>query len=89
MRFSPFILSTPTKPNTYLIKDINGDKIEGKFYERELQKVTSVNVPLQNDEYIVEKILRTRKRNGKVEHLVRWKGYGKGEDSWVDSIKKL
>ena len=34
------------------------------------------------EEYEVEKILDSRIFRGKVEYLVRWKGYGVEEDEW-------
>ena len=37
------------------------------------------------EEYEVEKILDSRIFRGKVEYLVRWKGYGVEEDEWQPS----
>ena len=37
------------------------------------------------EEYEVEKILNSRIFHGKVEYLVRWKGYGVEEDEWRPS----
>ena len=39
----------------------------------------------ENNVYDVEKILRTRRRNGKVEYYVKWKGYPDKFNSWTDS----
>ena len=38
--------------------------------------------------YDVEKVLKTRRRGGKVEHLVKWKGYPDKFNSWVAAIFK-
>ena len=35
--------------------------------------------------YDVEKVLRTRRRNGKVEYYIKWKGYPDKFNSWTDS----
>jgi hypothetical protein len=59
----------------YILKDLQGEPIKGKFYESELSLVRNFN-----EEFIVDRILK-RKRN-KV--LVRWLGYGPGHDSWID-----
>ena len=34
------------------------------------------------DTYLVERILRKRRRGGRVEYFVRWEGYGTEDDSW-------
>lgn len=71
----------PTDPPTYEIEDYSGEPIKGKFYAEELQKVTK-----QDDVFIVESVLKTRRYNGKVQYLVRWVGYPPKFDSWVDSL---
>ena len=72
----------PTNPHTYAVADLVGEPIKGKFYAEELQKVKKG----KDDIYEVEKVLKTRVRNGKTEYLVRWMGYSPKFDSWVDSL---
>ena len=72
----------PTVPVTYRLKDLAGDVILGKFYEPELQKV------IKEDLYFdVEKILKTRRRGGKIEYLVKWFGYPSKFNSWTDTLR--
>ena len=63
-----------TIPVTYKITDCNGGKIQGTFYERELQK-TSQNV------LRIEKVL---KRSGD-KSLVKWMVYNYSFNQWVDN----
>ena len=72
----------PTVPVTHRLKDLADDVIKGKFYEPEIQKVVKV------DEYFeVEKILKTRKRAGRIEYLVKWFGYPSKFNSWTDTLQ--
>ena len=73
----------PTYPVTYGLKDLAGESIKGKFYEQELQKVTKTD-----DVYEVEKVLKTRRRGGKIEYFVKWKGYPEKFNSWVTEVIK-
>ena len=60
---------------TYKIKDLNGEIIEGIFYERELQKTKNTS-----GVYIIEKIIRKNKNK----YLVKWRGHSNDFNSWID-----
>jgi hypothetical protein len=71
----------PTVPVTYSIADLNGELIKGRIYEPELQYVVK---PEEGDYYVVEKIIKTRRRaKVGVEHLVKWRGWPDSFNSWV------
>jgi len=72
----------PTVPVTYELRDLAGETIKGKFYEDEIQKVTKAN----DERFDIDRILKTRKRAGKIEYLVSWKGYPSKFNSWVSEI---
>ncbi|KAF4518578.1 hypothetical protein B566_EDAN015729 [Ephemera danica] len=65
-------------PIVYVITDLNGDVIEGTFYEYELQKVN-----INNDKaFKIDKILATKGKGVSRKHLIRWLGYPSQFDSW-------
>ena len=64
-------------PRTCAINDINGDKITGSFYERELQKKKTKK---KQKELRNEKVI---KRKGEKLH-VKWKGYNNSFNSGID-----
>ena len=62
-----------TVPSTYIIDDLNGEKIIGAFYEKELQKI-------DQQEFRIEKVIK--KKDDKL--YVKWKGYDNSVNSWID-----
>ena len=62
-----------TVPWTYVIYDLNGEKIIGTFYEKKLQKTNQ-------KEFRIEKVI---KREGD-KLYAKWKGYDNSFNSWID-----
>ena len=71
----------------YKLKDWRAQVIEGSFYDKEMQLVSKG----LRDFWKVEKLIRERKTNKKVEYLVKWEGYTDKFNSWVSEkdIKKI
>lgn len=63
-----------TRPPTFIIKDGNGHILKGAFYKEEISKTK------QDEVFFVETVLK--KRGDKL--FVRWKGYDKTHDSWIN-----
>ena len=66
--------------NLYSLKDFMDEEIDGYFYEEELQKVTK-NL---DSVYRIEKVLKKRTRKGQKELLVKWLGWPKKFNSWIN-----
>ena len=58
---------------TYVIKDLNGEPIDGTFYEKEMQKTNQKR-------FRIEKIIKWK--GNKL--YVKWKGYDSSFNSWID-----
>ena len=56
-----------------MISDLNGGKIAGSFYEKELQKTSQ-------EKSRIEKALRRKGDN----LYVKWKGYDNSLNSWIN-----
>lgn len=68
-------------PPTFVLRDLKGNVIKGRFYAHELQKVYKKS----SDFWRVEKILRSRGKGPNKEYFVKWKGYPDSYNSWVRS----
>ena len=62
-----------TVPWTYVINDLNGEEIIGRFCEKELQKTNQ-------QEFRIKKIIKIK--DDKL--YVKWKGYDYSFNSWID-----
>ena len=62
-----------TVPWTYVINDLNGEKMKENYKERELQKTNQ-------EEFRIEKVIR--RKGDKL--YVKWKGYNNSFNSWID-----
>ena len=61
----------------YIVKSLDdGEEVSGGFYDEELTKVINDGV------YKVERVLRSRLREGRKEYLIKWIGFSKHHNSW-------
>lgn len=71
-------INRKTSPITYKLKDYRGETIEGSFYRQEIESVIH-----DDDEYIVERVIRTQRRGNEQWCFVKWEGYPSTMNSWV------
>ena len=67
-------------PIMYVLQDLNGIPIEGKFYKEELQRVAKPAI------FRIERILETRGKGKHKQYYVKWYGYDKKFNSWVSKL---
>lgn len=72
-----------SEPVMYRLADFNGKPIEGSFYESEVQPTTTKDI------FLVDHVVKTRKKGNKTEYLIRWLGHGPEWDSWTDEVMKI
>ncbi|XP_042900956.2 putative uncharacterized transposon-derived protein F54H12.3 isoform X1 [Parasteatoda tepidariorum] len=73
----------PRNPIVYKLKDLMNESIEGTFYAEELQKVVDSGF------YPVEKIIKKKKINGKMQYFVKFLGYSDKFNDWVTDVHKV
>ena len=65
-------------PVMYQLEDLLGERIDGKFYEPELQKTKL------KDYAIIEKIIKSKKTKGKKMYYVKYRGYDNRFNEWIN-----
>lgn len=77
----------PHMEPVYEIEDLNREKVEGQFYEKEVQKVN------YNPEgvFVVEEVIKTRGKGKNAQCFVKWRGYPTSFNSWISAseLKQL
>ncbi|GFX52888.1 chromo domain-containing protein [Trichonephila clavipes] len=69
----------PTNPPTYVLQDLSGKEIAGRFYTEELQKIDKSD----NDLWAIEKIIRKKGRGISRQLFVKWVGFDDSFNSWI------
>ena len=67
---------------TYILKDLNGEIIDGFFYTEELVLVGRERIA-DNQKFKVEQVICTRGRGTNKQVLVKWVGYSDKFNSWI------
>ena len=62
-------------PTTYSVEDDEGEEIEGRFYEAEMQKVEPI--------YRIERIIKSKMIKGRKHLLVKWMGDRFPQPEWI------
>ena len=64
-------------PIMYILADLNGNAVKGKFYKQELQVVAMPEV------FRIEQIIRSKGRGKHKQYYVKWYGYPKEYNTWI------
>ena len=75
----------PSDPPTYILKDLAGEEIKGKFYEQEIGTITHRT----EEQYVAERVIKTRRQGKHTEYYVKWRNYPDKFNSWVDDIMTI
>jgi len=74
-------VDTKSQPTMYILEDLKHDVIEGKFYKEEIQDIG----PLPPQVYRIEKVIRTKGKGKYKQYYVKWYGYDKSQNSWINA----
>ena len=65
----------------YILQDLKGEIVQGKFYHHELQ-VVDKNI---SKVYRIEHIIRTRNKGKHKQYFVKWHGYDDTHNIWISA----
>lgn len=68
-------------PVMYILHDLKGEIIQGKFYHQELQLIDK-KLP---EVYRIEKIISERNKGKHKQYFVKWHGYDDSHNSWISA----
>ncbi|KYN09269.1 hypothetical protein ALC57_18621 [Trachymyrmex cornetzi] len=78
--FQIYIVLDCRNPRVYELRDLAGEVIDGIFYEQELARVEK-NV--EEEQFIVDRVIKSKGRGANKQVLVSWRGYPSKFDSWI------
>ena len=64
----------------YELRDLADEVIDGIFYEQELARVEK---NLEEEQFIVDRVIKSRGRGANKQVLVNWRGYPSKFDTWI------
>ena len=73
-------VSCTRQPPVYTLEDLDGEVIDGVYYEEEL---CPVEKNLSEAAFEIDKILQTKGRGRTKKHLVSWCGYPAKFNTWI------
>ena len=86
LKLGPFAIKKKLNYDNYELKLPDRMKIHPVFHISLLDKTknptTTENIEVDDEEYEVEKIIKKRIRNGKIEYLIKWSGYDDKDNTW-------
>ena len=89
------MFSIGENPHVYELRDLADEVIDGIFYEQELRKFFSsrrnsrVEKNLEEEPFIVDRVIKSRGRGANKQVLVSWRGYPSKFDTRIPATSLI